>query len=96
MARSGQRDGCAPPGRPQRALGASGGGRVNAQLPDLRRRDLRHSCISLLLAQGVPLSTIQLTLGHSQIAVTMRYAHLVPELQGMAATLMDNALTSAD
>lgn len=66
-----------------------------ANLPDMRWHDLRHSCASLLLAQRVPISTIRVTLGHSQIAVTMQYAHLVPELQGLAATAMDSALAAS-
>jgi hypothetical protein len=33
------------------------------------------------------------TLGHSQIALTMRYSHLIPELQTEAALLMERVLT---
>lgn len=68
---------------------------AEANLPDMRWHDLRHSCASLLLAQNVPLPILKATLGHSQIAVTMQYAHLVPELQELAATSMDSALAAA-
>lgn len=38
---------------------------------------LRHSCASLLLANGVPLKQIQEWLGHSDFAITANiYAHL--------------------
>jgi integrase len=43
----------------------------------LRFHDLRHSCASLLLANGVPLKQIQEWLGHSTFAITAdTYAHL--------------------
>ena len=43
----------------------------------LRFHDLRHSCASLLLANGVPLKQIQEWLGHSDFAITANtYAHL--------------------
>jgi len=43
----------------------------------LRFHDLRHSCASLLLANGVPLKEIQEWLGHSDFAITANiYAHL--------------------
>ena len=39
--------------------------------------DLRHSCASLLLANGVPLKQIQEWLGHSTFSTTADiYAHL--------------------
>ena len=43
----------------------------------IRYHDLRHSCASLLLANGVPLKQIQDWLGHSDFAITANiYAHL--------------------
>ena len=43
----------------------------------LRFHDLRHSCASLLLANGVPLKQIQEWLGHSSFKITAdAYAHL--------------------
>lgn len=65
-----------------------------AGLPHMRFHDLRHSCASLLLAQGVPLSTIQEVLGHSSHAFTRDvYAHLSEELKRDAASAMDVALS---
>jgi integrase len=59
----------------------------------VRRHDLRHTCASLLLAQGVPLRVVMEVLGHSQIAVTANtYTHVLPTLQREAADLMDRAL----
>jgi len=43
----------------------------------IRYHDLRHSCASLLLANGVPLKQIHDWLGHSDFAITANiYAHL--------------------
>ena len=43
----------------------------------MRFHDLRHSCASLLLANGVPLKQIQEWLGHSDIGTTANiYSHL--------------------
>jgi integrase len=62
--------------------------------PEIRFHDLRHSCASLLLAQGVSPRTIMETLGHSQIGLTLNtYAHVVPSLQRDAADVMDRLLS---
>ena len=46
-------------------------------MPKLRFHDLRHSCASLLFAQGISLKEIQAWLGHSTIATTANiYTHL--------------------
>ena len=46
-------------------------------MPKMRFHDLRHSCASLLLANGVPLKQIQEWLGHSDFRTTANiYAHL--------------------
>lgn len=46
-------------------------------LREIRFHDLRHSCASLLLANGVPMKQIQEWLGHSDFSTTANiYAHL--------------------
>ena len=48
-----------------------------AGLPRIRFHDLRHTCASLLFAQGVSLKEIQAWLGHSTIGTTANiYTHL--------------------
>ncbi len=60
-------------------------------LPKKRFHDLRHSCATLLLAQGVPARVVMEILGHSQIHLTMNtYTHVVPDLQRDAAARMDD------
>ena len=41
--------------------------------------DIRHTAASLMVAAGVPLFDVAKLLGHSTLAVTMRYAHFAPE-----------------
>ncbi len=55
----------------------------------LRIHDLRHTCASLLIAQGAHPKAIQVHLGHSSISVTMdRYGHLFPsDMEALAADL---------
>src|SRR5207249_1923903 len=54
----------------------------DAELPRLTFHGLRHSCATLLLAQGVSAKVIQETLGHSTITTTMDiYGHLLPSLR---------------
>lgn len=50
---------------------------------------LRHSFASQLVAAGVSLKAVQELLGHSTIAVTMRYAHVAPAAKVDAVALLD-------
>lgn len=50
--------------------------RRRARLPDVRLHDLRHSFASFLVNQGVSIYVLQNLLGHAQIKMTERYAHL--------------------
>lgn len=62
----------------------------DADLPDLRFHDLRHTCATLLLAQGTDPRTMMETLGHSQITLTLNtYSHVIPALQREAADKME-------
>lgn len=65
-----------------------------AGLPhSVRFHDLRHSCISLLLAKGVPVKVVSEMAGHADISVTLSvYGHVLPDMQGTAADGMDEAL----
>ena len=70
----------------QRALKA-------AKLPHMRFHDLRHTCATLLLAQGVHPRLVMEILGHSQIAVTMNtYSHVIPAMKQETANRMDAIL----
>jgi integrase len=67
-------------------------------LPRLLRRFnalvLRHTCASLLLAQGVDARTIMETLGHSTITMILdTYAHVMDSTLKAAADRTDDALS---
>jgi integrase len=65
----------------------------DAGLRRIRFHDLRHSCGTLLLVQGVSPRVVMEVLGHSEIALTMNaYSHVVPELQREAAQRMQSIL----
>ncbi len=71
----------------QRALAAAG-------LPRKRFHDLRHSCASFLLAQGLSMRAVMEQLGQSQVGLTMNtYAHIAPAMLRKAADAMDALLT---
>ena len=60
----------------------------------MRFHDLRHSCASLLLANGVPLKQIQEWLGHSDFSTTANiYAHLDYTSKLTSAQAMESGLT---
>ena len=50
--------------------------RKRAGLEDVKIHDLRHTFASHAVMGGTPLAIVSKLLGHSQIATTMRYAHL--------------------
>lgn len=64
-----------------------------AGLAQRRFHDLRHSCATLLLVQGVSPRVVMDVLGHSQIALTMNtYSHVIPELKRDAADRMEELI----
>lgn len=48
--------------------------------------ELRHTFISHLVMQGVPLRTVQVLAGHSSITVTEKYSHLAPDHMAAAVS----------
>ncbi|MEQ1868745.1 MAG: tyrosine-type recombinase/integrase [Vicinamibacterales bacterium] len=65
-------------------------------LPMIRIHDLRHSCATLMLAQGVSPRVVMETLGHSQISLTLNtYSHVLPAMQEDAAARMDEILSGS-
>lgn len=66
----------------------------NNDLPHIRLHDLRHSCASLLISQGIDIKVIQEWLGHSSIATTGNiYGHLQFEQKISTGITLENLLT---
>lgn len=62
--------------------------RDHAKLPDVTAHTLRHTCASRLVQRGTSIYHVQRWLGHSDIRMTERYAHLAPsDLDDVAAVL---------
>ena len=63
---------------------------------DVVPHTLRHTCASWMVQRGVSIVVVSKWLGHSDISVTMRYAHLAPKDLQMAAQVLEAAFTEAD
>ena len=62
---------------------------ANAKLDDVNFHTLRHTFASWAVMRGVSLKELQELLGHSSLAMTMRYAHLAPERLRSAVTRLE-------
>lgn len=64
-----------------------------AGLPHARVHDLRHTAATLMLSRGVPVKVVSEMLGHADVSTTLSiYAHVLPDMQGGAASAMDDLL----
>ena len=89
-----------PPTRKRSSTRA--GRRASAEAPrsqeprrpaEISFHSLRHTCASMLLAQGVHPKVVQEMLGHSSVSITMDlYSHATPTLQSEAAQRLDSVL----
>lgn len=68
---------------------------LNEGIQDRRQKvvfhSLRHTFASWLVAEGVDLYTVAQLLGHRDLAMTQRYAHLAPDTLRAAVRVLDKA-----
>ena len=68
-----------------------------ADLPDIRFHDLRHTAASLMLMEGIHPKVVQERLGHVDTTFTLNtYSHVMPGMQNEAAEKLDELLTVID
>lgn len=66
---------------------------IEAGVPAIRFHDLRHTCATLMLEDGINPRVVQEILGHADVAITLRiYSHVKPETERDASTRLERKI----
>ena len=70
--------------------------RSRAGVKDFRFHDLRYTFASHLIMAGIDLTTVKELLGHKDITMTLRYAHLAPSHKMNAVKVLEERMETND
>ncbi|MHB8232054.1 MAG: site-specific integrase [bacterium] len=70
--------------------GTFGRALAKSHITDFRFHDLRHTFASRLVMKGIDLTTVKELLGHKDVKMTLRYAHLAPAHIRKAVEILDD------
>ena len=62
-----------------------------AKVSDFKFHNCRHHFASRLVMSGIDLNTVRELLGHSELAMTLRYSHLAPQHKLQAVECLNTA-----